>query len=60
MPKVNKAVHIHVALDRDEIRAILVTWFSTQRAGCVVVPTKAVFDLSDQGATFTWDEGDNG
>ena len=60
MAKLNKQVFFEVLLTADEIEAILRQWLSTQRAGAVVVPPRVTFELSEHGARFTWNEGNNG
>lgn len=60
MPKTNWTTDFQVALDKAEIRAILVEWFRMQRQGCIMIPEKADFDMDQEGVTFSWQEESNG
>lgn len=56
MAKLDKTTFVRVELTNPEIEAILKQHLGTMRAGGVVVPEAATFDLSETGATFQWRE----
>jgi len=59
--KINRNTFVETVLTPDEVRVILKAWWSSQRAGGIVIPEWADFQLDQHTARFSWREGtDNG